>query len=295
MTKPPSSKLAIFELHLAVFLFGISGLFGKLIETTPSLIVVGRTFFAALAIFFGLKIFSLGMQASSRKTLATVFVSGIVLALHWLTFFHAIQISTVAIGLVGFATFPIFVTFLEPLVTSQQIRGIDIVSAVVVMSGLILVAPSFDLSNSGTIGLLWAVLSGFLFAVLTLMNRHLVKENSFLIVALYQHSSAALVLLPVALIESEMPQISTVVLLLILGVLCTALPQTLFIKSLTYLKAQLASIITGLEPVYGILFAAIFLHEIPRLQTIIGVGLVFGAVVISMRAHAISGGGVPNK
>ena len=295
MDKSPSSTLVIFELHLAVFLFGISGLFGKLIETTPSLIVVGRTAFAAVAIFLGLKIFSLSLQASSRKALATIFVSGIVLALHWFTFFYSIQISTVAIGLVGFATFPIFVTFLEPVVTSQRIRSIDIVSAVVVMFGLVLVAPSFDLSNSGTIGLLWAVLSGFLFAVLTLINRHLVKEDSFLIVALYQHSSAAFVLLPLALIESEMPQISTVVLLLVLGVFCTALPQTLFIKSLKYLKAQFASIVTGLEPVYGIVFAAIFLNEIPGIQTIIGVCLVFGAVVISMRAHTISGGGVPKK
>ena len=88
---------------------------------------------------------------------------------------------------------------------------------------------------------------------------------------------------------------NTILLLLILGVICTALPQTLFIKSLTHLKAQFASIVTGLEPVYGILFAAILLNEIPSLQTILGSCLVFGAVVIAMRTNAISGGGVPKN
>ena len=214
--------------------------------------------------------------------------SGVLLALHWLTFFHAIQVSTVAIGLIGYATFPIFVTFLEPLLSSQRVRAVDVLSAVVVVIGLVLVAPRFDLSDSGTVGLIWAVVSGALFAVLTLHNRVLVKENSVLVVALYQHASAALVLLPVVFIQAEVPQSNTVLLLLILGVFCTALPQILFIKSLAVLKAQFVSIVAGLEPVYGILFAAVFLSEIPGFQTVIGACLVFGAVVIAMRAHANS-------
>ncbi|MDB4754780.1 DMT family transporter, partial [Akkermansiaceae bacterium] len=252
------------------------------------IIVLGRTAFAALTIVLGLKIFSAEMRASSRKSLVLIAFSGVLLALHWLTFFHAIQVSTVAIGLIGYATFPIFVTFLEPLLSSQRVRAVDVLSAVVVVIGLVLVAPRFDLSDSGTVGLIWAVVSGALFAVLTLHNRVLVKKNSVRVVALYQHASAALVLLPFVFIQAEVPQSNTVLLLLILGVFCTALPQILFIKSLAVLKAQFVSIVAGLEPVYGILFAAVFLSEIPELQTVIGACLVFGAVVIAMRAHANS-------
>ena len=288
MKKSSNSRVATIELHAAVFLFGISGLFGKLIPVSALIIVLGRTAFAALTIVLGLKIFSAGMRASSRKSLVSIAFSGVLLALHWLTFFHAIQVSTVAIGLIGYATFPIFVTFLEPLLSSQRVRAVDGLSAVVVVIGLVLVAPRFDLSDSGTVGLIWAVVSGALFAVLTLYNRILVKENSVRVVALYQHASAALVLLPVVFIQAEVPQLNTVLLLLILGVFCTALPQILFIKSLAVLKAQFVSIVAGLEPVYGILFAAVFLSEIPEFQTVIGACLVFGAVVIAMRAHANS-------
>jgi len=286
------TRVAHIELHIAVLLFGVSGLFGKLISTNPVTIVLGRTAFAAIAIFIGLKLCSIKLNSVSKKSLLTISLSGLVLALHWVTFFHAIQISTVAIGLVGFATFPVFVTFLEPLLTGQKLRSIDIVSAMLVTTGLILVAPDFNFSNSGTIGLLWAVLSGALFAVLTLTNQHLVKTNSFFIVAFFQHSVAALVLIPFALYIGETPGPNTVWLLLILGVICTALPQTLFIKSLTALKAQLASVVTGLEPVYGIILAALFLDEIPDLSTLFGAAIVFGAVILAMKAHMASDGAV---
>jgi drug/metabolite transporter (DMT)-like permease len=287
------TRLAHIELHIAVLLFGVSGLFGKLISASPTTIVLGRTAFAAIAIFIGLKLCSIKLNLVSKKSLFTMSLSGLVLALHWVTFFHAIQISTVAIGLVGFATFPVFVTFLEPLLTDQKIRSIDIVSALLVTAGLILVAPEFDFTNSGTIGLLWAVLSGALFAVLTLINRHLVEANSFIIVAFFQHSVAALVLMPFVIYIGDLPNSNTIWLLLVLGVICTALPQTLFIKSLTALKAQLASVVTGLEPVYGIILAALLLDEVPNLSTILGAAIVFGAVILAMKAHSISGGAVP--
>ncbi len=281
-------RTALIELHIAVFLVGFTGLFGQLISASPMTIVIGRTVFAALAIFVGLVFTRTSLAVTSRRAMGILFISGVVLAAHWVTFFHAIQSSTVAIGLVGFSTFPLFVTFFEPLFFKQRLRAIDILCAAVVAVGLVIVDPSFDLSNRGTVGLLWAILSGFLYAVLTLLNRRLVEKNSFLVVAFYQHCFAALTVLPFAIIYTTVPESKNIWLLLVLGVLLTALPQTLFIKSLKLLKAQLASIITGLEPVYGIILAAIFLGEIPNWHTITGTGIIFGAVFLSMKVHAES-------
>jgi drug/metabolite transporter (DMT)-like permease len=280
------NKLALIELHIAVFLFGIAGLFGKFITASPLIIVAGRSVVAAIAIAVVIKFWSLKLKLSSRKSVFIMPLSGLILAIHWLTFFHAIQISTVAIGLIGFATFPIFVTFLEPILYKQKIRAVDVFSAIMVLGGLILVAPSFDLSDSGTAGLLWAVFSAFLFALFTLINRYLVEDNSFVVVAFYQHSTATLVLLPFLIYFAEYPDFNTTGLLLILGLFCTALPHILFIKSLTSIKAQLASVVTGLEPVYAIIFAALFLNEIPNLKTILGAIIVLGAVLLAMKYHA---------
>jgi len=279
-------RTAHIELHSAVLLFGVAGLFGKLVAADPAMIVFGRTFFAALVILLGLKVYRISLVPGSRNSLLLMIVSGLVLALHWWAFFYAIQLSTVAVGLIGFATFPVFVTILEPVLSGHKYRAVDFASAALVVLGLIFVAPGFSLANQGLVGLLWAVFSGALFAVLTLINRRLVADHSPFVVVFYQLGVATLCLLPFAVGAVQELDQKNLWLLLILGVFCTALPHTLFIKSLRAIKAQLASVVTALEPVYGIVLAAIFLHEIPGISTLLGAFLVFAAVVLAMTAQA---------
>jgi drug/metabolite transporter (DMT)-like permease len=279
-------KTANLELHVAVLLFGVTGLFGKFITASPLIIVFGRTASAAVIILLGLKVCKVGLAASSKKARFLMLLSGLVLMIHWVIFFYSIQISTVAIGVIGFSTFPVFVTFLEPILFKQKLRNVDIASGVLVVIGLLLVVPGLSLSNSSTIGLLWAVFSGALYAVLALMNRRLVETNSFMLIAFYQHSTAALCLLPFVFAGGEIPDFRTIWLLVILGVVFTALPQSLFIKSLKFVKAQLASIVIGLESVYGIFFAALLLGEIPNMRTVAGAIVVLGAVMLAMKAHS---------
>ena len=279
-------RTAQIELHVAVLLFGVAGLFGKLIQADTTLIVFGRTFIAALVIFLGLRFYRVSLVVASKRSLLLLLVSGIVLALHWWAFFHAIQVSSVAVGLIGYATFPVFVTILEPLLSSQKYRAVDFVSVILVVAGLVFVAPGFSLADQGLVGLLWAVASGALFAVLTLINRRLVVDHSSFAVVFYQLGVASLCLLPFAVGDAGGIGAKTLWLLLMLGVLCTALPHTLFINSLRVIKAQLASVVAALEPVYGIALAAIFLHEIPSLATLFGAALVLAAVWLATTVHA---------
>lgn len=279
-------RKAHIELHIAVLLFGVSGLFGKLVSESPVIIVFGRTAFAAVAIFLGLRMFRVNISPRSTKALLMMLLAGVVLAIHWVTFFHAIQVSTVAVGLIGFATFPLFVTFLEPLVSGQRPRAVDYASAALVVIGLVLVAPGFSMAEKGFIGLMWAVFSGALFAVLTLLNRHLVRDHPSIVVVFYQLGTAALCLLPFVAGAQGWADPGNLWLLLILGVVCTALPHTLFINSLSVVKAQLASVVTALEPVYGIMLAMFFLNEVPDLTTALGAAIVIGAVIVAMTAHS---------
>ena len=237
----------------------------------------------------------MSLALESGKSFLLLLVSGVVLATHWVTFFHAIQISTVAIGLIGFATFPVFVVFIEPLISGQKIRAVDLASTALVVVGLLLVAPAFSLADQGLIGLLWAIVSGATFAVLTLLNRHLVQGQPSMVVVFYQHSTAALCLLPFVVHQPISLEQNSVWLLLVLGVLCTALPQTLFIQSLAVLKAQFVSVVTALEPVYGILLAMLILNEIPDLSTMLGAAIVIGAVILAMTAHSNTAGTAKQK
>jgi len=97
------------------------------------------------------------------------------LAIHWGTFFQAIQISTVAVGLLAFSTFPIFTTFLEPIFFKEKLRLSNIILAIITLGGVALVIPNFELSNNVTQGALWGIASGFSFSILSILNRKYVK------------------------------------------------------------------------------------------------------------------------
>ncbi|MEJ2657694.1 MAG: DMT family transporter, partial [Desulfobacterales bacterium] len=153
--------------------------------------------------------------------------------------------------------------------------------------GLILVVPSFDFRNHITQGACWGIISGFTFAVLSILNRKYVGTYSPILFACYQNWVAFITLLPLLFIKNLSIRPMDLLLLAVLGIFCTAVAHVLFIKSLIHIKTQLASITACLEPVYGILFALVLLGEIPAWRTILGGCIILGTIAAaSMNRHA---------
>ena len=273
----------VLSIHIAVALFGVAGVFAKLLNIEPALIVFGRTFFACLALLIVQPLMKLDMRLKEGRDVLWFLLMGTVLAFHWWSFFHSIQTSTVAIGLLSFSTFPIFVTFLEPLFLKERLRRIDIFVCLAVFLGLVLVIPDFDFQNNLTVGVFWGVLSGLSFAVLSILNRICVINYSALTIAFYQSMVASLVLLPLVGGTVFAIALHELKLLILLGVVFTALAHSFFIKGLTHVTAQLASVITCLEPVYGILLAMVLLSEIPTTRELTGGCIIVGAIVFATR------------
>ncbi|MBF0276547.1 MAG: DMT family transporter [SAR324 cluster bacterium] len=275
----------MIEIHISVLLFGFSGLFGKFLSLAPLLIVLGRTFFASVILLLVLRFFKQTLTVRTKADFWIFAGLGGLLAIHWLTFFHSIQLSTVAIGLITYSTFPIFVTFLEPVFFKEKIRALDILTSISVFVGVFLVLPSFDLNNRIAQGVFWGIAAGFTFAVLSLLNRKYVRNYPPLVIASYQNIFATLVFIPLSLFQTWDIKTSDIFLLIMLGVFCTAGAHLLFIKGLVHIKTQLASIIASLEPVYGIIFAFILLGEFPSMRTLSGgliiIGTTVGATMLS--------------
>lgn len=269
-------KRELAELHLAVFLFGFAGLFGKIINLPAMVIVFGRVVFAS--IFLLLIILyrreSLRLQEGARLYLPLL---GLLLAIHWSTFFYSIQVSTVAIGLLTYSTFPIFTAILEPIIFREKMRKINILLALITFLGILLIVPNFNVGNNMTQGVIWGTISGFTFSLLTIVNRKYVKEYSSLTLAFYQDGFAAIFLIPAVLLLSFSPSTEDILYVILLGIVFTGLAHTLFIGSLRRIRAHQASIIATLEPLYGIIFAFILLGEIPALRTLVG-----GAIILAV-------------
>ncbi|MCK4364144.1 MAG: DMT family transporter [Candidatus Aminicenantes bacterium] len=277
-------KKSLFEIHTAVLLFGLAGLFGKWLILSPFIIVLGRVFFASITLALLLRFSKQSIKISPRKNYLYLIFLGLILAVHWVSFFKSIQISTVAVGLLSFATYPVFTTFLEPLLLKEKIVKMNISFSLFCVAGVFLIIPSFGLDNSTFVGVLWGLLSSITFAVLTILNRKLTQHFSSLLIAFYQDFFAMLFLLPFYFVLRPALNTNDILLLCVLGVFCTAGSHTLFIKGMKRIKAQTASMIHFLEPVYGIIFAFFFLHEIPSLRIILGGAIIlWGQILIILR------------
>jgi len=267
----------LVQVHIAVLLFGLAGLFGKLVDLPSTIIVFGRVLFATVFLVFILLYLKQSIKLKQKRDYFYLTILGVILAIHWVTFFQAIQVSTVAVGLLSFSTFPVFTTFLEPYFFKEKIKLPDIAIAFITFLGVSLVIPKFELGNNITQGVLWGIASGFTFAILSILNRKYVKDYSALVIVFYQDSIATIVLIPFLFISKPIFLLNNILLLVLLGIVFTATAHSLFIKGLTNVKAQTASIITSLEPVYGIIFAIIILSEIPTTRVILGGAIILGA------------------
>ena len=272
---------ALVAVHAAVALFGFAGLFGKWLTLSPVAIVLGRTTVAAIALGILL------LRARERAPFdVRLIANGVVLALHWLSFFAAIQESTVAVGLLGFASFPLFTLLAERIFLARRLRPRDGVTALLVTAGLALLVPELSLSNPVVLGLGWGLVSGFTFALLVVMNRRWTGTRTATDIAFWQNALAALVLVPFAwAADYAIGPIGgrEIMLIIVLGLACTALAHTLFISGLAVVTAHTASVIAALEPVYGIALALVFLGEVPTPRTIAGGALLVAAAVIATR------------
>lgn len=269
----------MFEIHIAVFLFGLAGLFGKLLSLTPLAIAFGRVFLATLALFLTLKTLKIPLSPEKLPILFLSFL-GFVLALHWITFFHSIQISTVAIGLLSYSSFPVFTVFLEPLFFKEKFMKTNLFLSLIAFFGVVILIPEMEIKNKVTQGILFGLVSGFTFSVLSIFNRRFSQKYSSLLITFYEFLSAALFLFPFLFFtKSEFFGFRDIILIVFLGIICTALAHTLFIKGMRHVKAQTASIIATLEPVYGIFLALLLLKEIPSIRTIFGGIIIVGATI----------------
>jgi drug/metabolite transporter (DMT)-like permease len=277
---PPRSR-SLAQIHLAVLLFGFPGLFGKWLAQPAVVIVFGRVLFASLALAGIMWLRGIPFRVRSRRDLFLLGLCGLVLAVHWTMFFRAVQVSSVAVGLLAYSSFPVFTAFLEPLLARERWDPASLIFALVCVGGVGLIVPGFDFSNTVVRGVLWGLGAGLTFSVLSVLNRNLAARHSSLTIAFSQDLLAGLFLVPAVLGTGLALSGRDWALIALLGVFGTAAAHTLFISGMRGVGARTASILSSLEPVYGILLALAFLKEVPSLRTVSG-----GAVVLAAAAAA---------
>ena len=271
----------ILYLHIAVMLFGLAGVAAQFVEIPAVLTALGRVICSSILLFLIAVFKKDRLSLNSKKDYGMIVLTGVVMAAHWTTFFQSIQVSTVAIGTITFSTFPLFLTFLEPLIFHERLRKQSIASAVVLFIGVLITIPEFSMANHTTIGIIWGMISSFTYAVLTLANRYFSARYAARTICLYEQGSAAIVLLPALFLMEASWRIQDIAGVAFVGFICTAFAHSLYISAQKSVRAQTAGIVSGMETVYGIVYALLFLGEIPSVRELIG-----GAVILSVAMYS---------
>lgn len=279
-------KRSILELHGAVIIMSGTGLFAKVLALPPGDIITLRCIVAAGTLLAFVRLTGARLGLARRRDLGWIALLGILIAVHWVSFFTAVQMSSVAIGLTAIFTFPVITVLIEPLFFSEPMDHRNLAVALAVFAGVYLAIPGGPTGGRAAIGAAWGILSAFCYALRNVLYRKHMSRYPSSTMMFYQVAAAAAVLLPFLSTGIDLGTENRWLYILILGVVFTALPHTLFVGSLRTIKASTAGLMTCLEPIYGILFAALILGEMPGVRTVAGALIVVAAATYtSWRAH----------
>ncbi|WP_283627770.1 DMT family transporter [Shewanella baltica] len=260
----------LIELHLAVLLFGGTALFSKLIPLSALDITFLRCIVAATVLGLLVKLSRRRLTLASKQDYLVAIGLGVIVSLHWVTYFAAMQLSSVAIGMIAFFTYPVMTVIAEPLLTGSKIKLLDIISGVLVLIGVILLIPEANLGNDTTLGIAIGIVSAILFTARNLLHKRYFSQYSGPHAMFYQTLVAFVFLMPWH--QTELNSISLEVwgLIILLGVAFTAAPHALFTSALRQLSAKTVGLVSCLQPFYGAMLALIILGEELNLNTVIG-------------------------
>lgn len=263
----PPLRRAYMELHLAVLLFGFTAILGNLIQLSALVLVWWRVLITVISLFLFVRPVQLLREIPIRHLFQMMGI-GLLVALHWLTFYGAIKLSNASVALVAMATTSFFTSLVEPLVMRQRIKWLELGTGFLIVPGMVLVVRSTE--GQMFEGLIVGLVSAFFVALFGTLNKKQVANYDPISIT-FVELGCSLVLLSLILPFSGMVSAEAVHYLppswrdwgylLALALICTTLGYILALRSLRHLSAFASNLTISLEPVYGIILAYILLRE----------------------------------
>ncbi len=275
------------KLHLIVFLWGLTGIFGKLIDLPSPELVFYRTAIAAIGIAVVMKCRRQRFEMR-RMEVITVIGIGVLMGTHWMLFFGAVHVSNVSVAMVGFATLSLWTALLEPLmIRERKLKRYELILSGVAFAAMVLI---FWVQSDQWLGLVLALgcaIFGSLFSILTGV---FARKRDHHEISFYEMIGGVLVCGTVALLAEiwhpdgtvfAMPESgSDILFLLLLALLCTVYAFSESVELLKRIPVFTICLTNNLEPIYGIVLAAILFKDYEHVSTgfYLGTALILASV-----------------
>lgn len=289
MPMNPHSR-ALLQVHFCVLLWGFTAILGKLIQLPALPLVWWRMLIVVAALALLPRVWR-GLRTLSPRLAAAYAGIGVLVGLHWLTFYGAIKLANASVAATCIALAPVFTAIIEPWVARRPFRPRELVLGVAVLPGVALVVGGVP--DGMRAGIAVGALSALLVALFGSFNKRLVDRADPLTVTAVELGAGTLALTALAPLMPlllpafagellALPGLRDGVLLLLLALACTLLPFALALMALRHMSAYAVQLVTNLEPVYAIVLAALLLSEQHELspQFYAGVVIILGAVFL---------------
>lgn len=271
----PSTLRAWLQVHLAVFLFGFTGILGDLIDLHPLNLVWWRMLLTALSLLFFPKVIS-DLKGMGIKEMLKMVGIGAIVALHWVLFFASIKMTGVSVALACLATGPFFTALVEPLLTRRKLRFSEIFLGIFVIPGVYLI---YQADSAFLPGIFVAFGSALCAAIFSTLNKTMVDRHRSVTLTFVELGAGAILLtciLPiVTMVEPDanfLPHGYDWMWIAILAFVCTSFAFYITLEALKVLPTFSINLSINLEPVYAIILAAVLLGEHKDLNWMVYVG-----------------------
>lgn len=266
------------HLHFIVFIWGFTAILGALISIDALPLVWYRVLLAVLFIYLFVLLRKRNLKITFKELLKYAF-GGLLIAIHWITFFYAIKISNVSITLATMSTGALFVTFLQFIIFRKKIVIYELLFSILAILGLIII---FNAQTEYMMGIVVALISAFLSACFTILNTDLIKFNNATTISFYELLFSVVVISIILLIDGSFTldffllKTTDWIYLIILSSVCTAYAFVASTKVLRSVSAFTMMLTINLEPVYGIILAIIIFQQ----KEIMSTNFYLGALLI---------------
>jgi drug/metabolite transporter (DMT)-like permease len=270
-------------------MWGFTGILGKLIHLDAFVIVWHRVLIAFVALGIGLVYLKKSFKINSTINLWKVFGVGIIVALHWMTFYKSIQLSTASLGILCLSTTTIHVTWLEPLIMKRKFSWIEFSLGLLVIYGIYFVSSDFKADDFEALA--YGLTSALCAALFSVFNARLAQDIPSSTITFYELLIGFIFMSVVLLFTGDLNEdlftmtMSDFLWLVFLGILCTSFAFLATIEVVKRLGAFTVSLSINLEPVYTILLAIVILNENELLGSHFYIGS--GIIVIVVIANAL--------
>ncbi len=258
-----SYRLSLFYMHAIVLIYGFTAILGKLIEMPAIPMVWYRMLFASLSLLIFLKLKKKKVILPWKESLRYLSI-GTIVALHWITFFHAIKISNISITLGITASGALFASLLEPVIIKRKINWIEIVIGVFIVLGLYII---FNYELNYLFGIIVALIATILATLFTIFNKKFTHKHPPSIITLYEMTGGFLAISAYILVNPDHiaaitnPSLNDIFYVLILGTICTAFAFMVSVDVMKELSAFTVLLTINMEPIYGIILAFYFFKD----------------------------------